>query len=608
MIDIAIALRGGYNALVTTVARAGRYIAPILWFVPAILFVAPCYAAVPAATAEGPISATVSPGNPRHDYPFFATDLDLAGAGYVEEEYFLSGNASTYATPTGATGSVIDTGIPYKTRIVVRRRLNPTMFNGVVILEWYNVTPGYDNEYLWLQSGAHFMRAGYAYAAVSTQAVGFGSGVTGVDRLRSWSPARYGSLDVTQGGRIGGDALSYDIFAQAAQALRSGGDIRPLGDLKPRMILATGESQSAARLTTYVNSVHPMHHVIDALLLQSGGADLLRNDLDIPVFKVLTESDLLIAFPTVLNKVAVRQPDTDRIRIWEVAGNSHSDWQFYLAAIGHMTARELGPQPPDASCDLPSRSHVPVQHVLNAAYDHLVRWTMQGVLPPTAPRIEAAGAPERVVRDELGNARGGIRLAAIAAPIAMESGHNSATGPSAVTCALRGAHVPFSNETLEKLYPSHEAYVNAVREATERNVKSGYVLEVDGQQSVEAARASVVGRRLRCGPLCQTSGAGMDSIAKLRDQTAYFEFGSNRGKRLVASLNEALRQVAEGDTLNGSANANAHYSLAIRSLTKYLLDVNDYKRSGLIQEWTAHDLIGAAQVLISKIDKTVTGR
>jgi hypothetical protein len=520
----------------------------------------------------------------------------------VEEEYFLSGTASRYTTPAGKTGSVIDSGHPYKTRMAVRRPVDPKKFNGVVILEWYNVTPGYDNEYGWLQSGAHFVRAGYAYAAVSAQAVGFG-GVTGVNRLKAWSPARYGALDVTRGGQIADDALSYDIFAQAAQALRSPTGTRPLGNLNARMVLATGESQSAFRLTTYINSVHPLHPVIDALLLQSGGSDLIRHDPGIPVFRLWNENDLLITFPTVLNKFAVRQPDTDRLRTWEIAGTSHSDWQFYLAATGHLTARELGPQPPDARCDLPSRSRVPTHYVLNAAYDHLARWAMHGVQPPAAPRIEAEGSPLQMRRDPHGNALGGIRLAEVAVPTALESGQNSGQAPLAVTCALRGAHVPFGDDTLSALYPSHQAYVSAVRQVTERNVKSGYILAVDGRETVEKARAAIVGKRLPCGPLCQNVGAGMDSISKLRDQTAYFNFGGKRGERLVDALDKALEHVARGDALAGSPRASEQYQLAIKSLARYIVDVHGYKRAGVLQEWTAHDLMRAAQSLISSIEK-----
>ncbi|RZL88915.1 MAG: hypothetical protein EOP82_21390 [Variovorax sp.] len=456
----------GCHLLAAAMALVKRRATAAFRFAAAALFAAHAHAAVPAAAVEGPIPATVAPGSPVHDYPFFATDRDLSSAGYREEEYFLSGSASRYTTPAGATGAVIDSGHPYKTRMVVRRPVDPAKFNGVVILEWYNVTPGYDNEYGWLQSGAHLVRSGYAYAAISAQAVGFG-GVTVVNRLKAWSPARYGTLDVTRGGQITDDALSYDIFAQAAQALRNPAGVRPLGNLSPRAILASGESQSAARLTTYINSVHPLHRVIDGLLLHSGGSDLIRNDPGVPVFRIFSESDLLISFPTVLNKFAVRQPDTETLRTWEIAGTSHSDWQFYLAAIGHLTARELGPQPPDAKCDSPSRSHVPTHYVLNAAYDHLARWAMVGEAPPAAPRIEADGAPLQMLRDRHGNALGGIRLAEIAVPTAVESGQNSGQGSVAMTCSLRGANVPFSDSTLSALYPASQAYVSAVRQVTE---------------------------------------------------------------------------------------------------------------------------------------------
>jgi hypothetical protein len=604
MIAAALALRIGYGSLAATTARVKRCRITVFSLLAAAVFVfaAHARAVVPAASVEGPIPATVAPGNPIRDYPLFATDRDLAGAGYVEEEYFLSGTASRYATPAGATGSVIDSGHAYKTRMVVRRPVDPKKFNGVVILEWYNVTPGYDNEYGWLQSGAHFVRTGYAYAAISAQAVGFG-GVTGVNRLKAWSPARYGTLDVTRGGQITDDALSYDIFAQAAQALRNPTGIRPLGSLNAHMVLASGESQSASRLTTYINSVHPLHKVIDALLLHSGGSDLIRNDPGIPVFRVWNENDLLITFPTVLNKFAVRQPDTDRLRTWEIAGTSHSDWQFYLAATGHLTARELGLQPPDARCDLASRSRVPTHYVLNAAYDHLVRWAMQGVQPPTAPRIEADGSPLQMRRDRHGNALGGIRLAEVAVPTALESGQNSGQGPLAVTCALRGAHVPFSDDALSALYPSHQAYVSAVRQATEPNVNVGYMLAIDGRETVEKASASIVGKRMNCGPLCQNVGAGMDSISKLRDQTAYFDNRGKRGARLVDALDKALEHVAAGDTLRGGRRASEHYDLAARSLAKYLLEVNGYRRAGLMQEWTAYYLMSAAQSLISDVEK-----
>jgi hypothetical protein len=54
-------------------------------------------------TVTGPIAQPVAPGDPSHNYIFFASNHDLAGHGYVEEEFFVSGNATRYATPNQTT-------------------------------------------------------------------------------------------------------------------------------------------------------------------------------------------------------------------------------------------------------------------------------------------------------------------------------------------------------------------------------------------------------------------------------------------------------------------------------------------------------------------------
>src|SRR6185503_8886466 len=100
--------------------------------------------AVPTPTVTGPIASTAVPGDASHNYVFFATDHPMAVNGYVEEEYFIEGTANRYNTPTGATGSVIDGGHPYKTRVIVRRPADAKSFNGTVLVEWTNVTNGFD--------------------------------------------------------------------------------------------------------------------------------------------------------------------------------------------------------------------------------------------------------------------------------------------------------------------------------------------------------------------------------------------------------------------------------------------------------------------------------
>src|SRR3954449_8211342 len=79
------------------------------------------FAAVPNPTVTGPIASTAVPGDASHNYVFFSSNHELAVAGYVEEEYFIEGTANTYNTPTGATGTILTSNNPYKTRIVVRR-------------------------------------------------------------------------------------------------------------------------------------------------------------------------------------------------------------------------------------------------------------------------------------------------------------------------------------------------------------------------------------------------------------------------------------------------------------------------------------------------------
>src|SRR5438046_2848932 len=93
--------------------------------------VAPASAAVPTPVVTGPLASDPR-GSASRDYTFFATDLDLEGRGYVEEEFFISGAANIYDAPNppvgiGAgpvpapTAHIVSTGHLYKTRLVVRR-------------------------------------------------------------------------------------------------------------------------------------------------------------------------------------------------------------------------------------------------------------------------------------------------------------------------------------------------------------------------------------------------------------------------------------------------------------------------------------------------------
>ena len=349
-------------------------------------------------TVTGPIAATSPLRDAAHGYPFNATPMDLARQGYVEEEFFIEGSASRYETPPMATGHVTDAGHPYKTRIVVRRPRSASRFNGTAIVEWTNVSQGHDNEVDWFQSGAHFVRSGYAWIGVSAQRVG-------VDALKQWSPARYGTLDVSVGGTITNDALSYEVFTAAGRAVRNKASADVMGGLRVERMIATGHSQSAGRLYTYFTSVHPLEPWFDGVVLHGGGGQV-RTDLKVKVWKFLAETD-------VPGQAASRQPDTDRFRLWEVAGTSHLDAQL-SRGLGQLGLRAAGGTPvdglpagtpisgggpgiggfqtasnlPNDGCAKPIFSRVPSHYAQNAVYDHLARWIKDGTPPPTAKHIE----------------------------------------------------------------------------------------------------------------------------------------------------------------------------------------------------------------------------
>ena len=429
----------------------------------------PTPSSFPAPAVTGPIPGTV-PGDPEapavaDTYPFFSTWVDLAGNGYVEEEFYVDGLADGFATD----GTAVAVDVPYRTRIVVRRPADDRDFNGTVLLEWQNVTAGYDLDALW--SPDHMMRSGYAWVGVSAQRVG-------VNQLRTWSPARYGSLDVTGGGAFVTDQLSYDIFAQAASAVRDPAGVAPLGDLTVDQVLAIGASQSAGRMRIYYDVVLPqVTPVFDGYAFIVGAAPSRVGPE--PVFQVLSETDV--------RSPAGRRPDSDVFRRWEVAGTAHSGYagQVYRAPLAE---RDLGGVT-EYQCGAPPFSRVPLGQVVSAAYDHLASWAAGGPVPPSAPYL--AFAPDgSKVRNELGLAQGGIQLSQVSVPIARNTGDN--TGAS--FCVLFGTHVPFDDATLDALYRSHGRYVAAVHAADRANVRAGYIVTADAAANHQAAVHSEIGK------------------------------------------------------------------------------------------------------------------
>lgn len=173
-----------------------------------------------------------------------AQNFDLADVGYEQSEYFLEGTATSFTNVNelGVDGFwQVEPGEEafYRTRIIVYRPSNPADFNGNVLVEWLNVTAGFETPPSWGTGQLEMRRGGSAWVGVSAQLVG----IEGADRgllplhLKAVNPARYGTLAHP------GDSFSYDIFSQVAQALRSPVGINPLEGLEVNNLIAYGESQ-----------------------------------------------------------------------------------------------------------------------------------------------------------------------------------------------------------------------------------------------------------------------------------------------------------------------------------------------------------------------------
>jgi hypothetical protein len=443
---------------------------------------------------------------------------DLGAAGYVQEEWFLSGTASSYAlrgerTEDGRWEAGTAQRAAFKTRVLVIRPKDAGRFSGTVLVEWFNVSGGVDANPDWLFLHRHLMRVGAAWVGVSAQKAGIdGGGLVAGMPLKKANPARYGALEHP------GDAFAYGIFTEAGRLLRTRG-AGLLGPLEPRCVIAIGESQSAGFLVTYVNAIDPLEGCYDAFLIhgRAGGAANLaggflraprggepastallepvgyriREDVRVPVLTFQSETDV-----SALGGGRARQPDAERFRLWEVAGAAHFDTYGLLASrvdCEGVSIEELAQHlaPTDKPIGLQSREPInsgPQQHyVLNAAFAALERWARSGTPPPRAARLVSSDPTGTVLaRDELGIARGGIRTPWVDAPSAVLSG--AAAGGEGFTF-LFGKTLALDADTLARLYPGGpDEHVHRFNAATALAVAEGFLLEADADEIRALAR------------------------------------------------------------------------------------------------------------------------
>jgi hypothetical protein len=445
--------------------------------------------------------------------------FELDSVGYVAEEFFISGTASSYApvTELGPDGrwDVTPSGTAdYTTRIVVLTPADRAHFNGTVLVEWLNVSGGIDAPAVWMMAHREILRAGYACVAVSAQKVGVdgGASLLGFDMsLKSQDPTRYESLSHP------GDAFAYDIFSQTGRLARK---VLP----GVQRVVAVGESQSAMFLTTYVNAVDPLAQAYDGFLvhsrfgsaapldgisifdeLESSGGSLaavrFRPDLRVPLITIITETDLFGRLP--LGYYFARQPDNEWLRVWEISGAAHADnYTIQVAPIDsgsaplHDIVAAYAPTNMLMGQQLGHYINFAPQHhyVVQAALAALNTWVGTGEPAPTAPPIgvRETDHPEPVL-DAKGLAEGGIRTPWVDVPIARTSG---VVAEESIMSAIFGSGEPFDDAALQRLYPGGAPeYLERFTAALDTAIQSGFILPADRAEILQLADATYPGDR-----------------------------------------------------------------------------------------------------------------
>lgn len=463
----------------------------------ALMTLALSLTALPAAAGQADSPKPVLSAPPAIGEAQGSDPTQLRADGYVQEEFFLQGTARSFVNkgPWSADGiwdAAPADSAPYTVRLFVRYPEKTSKFNGIVFVEWLNVSGGSEGAVNWTMLHDELVRRGYAYVGVGAQAVG----VAGIKKSH---PQRYATLSHP------GDSFSYDIFSQAGRIVRAAdGPLRPLAG-RIRHLLADGQSQSAGRMVTYVNAVHPLAKVYDGFYIHSrsaSGAALaqdaagkpavpmpttarIRTDLTVPVFVIQSETEIP-------NFAASRQPDTPRLRVWEMAGTSHAE-RYQLTGGGARPMVQTCNDEKDPKLSVPI-SEGPSTYPLRAALRHMQRWIAGGAPPPGAPVITTDGAAIR--RDPVtGIALGGVRTPHVDVPTRTLNGIRAPAGGPGF-CRLFGrtddwngdADVwdggpadpsPTPEPVLSTLYRSKADYLSKVDRAINAGIKAGFLLKED---------------------------------------------------------------------------------------------------------------------------------
>lgn len=438
---------------------------------------------------------------------------NMADLGYIEEEFFISGQANVYDWPERGKLEVRTADVPYTTRLLIRRPADAARFSGNVVVEMLNPSNLFDLNLAWAISHTQMLRNGDAWVGITAKPIA-------VDTLKKFDAARYAALswanplaatdplncevsgDTTQATENG---LIWDIHTQVGAWLRGADSTNPFryntATSMAQMLYAWGYSQTGSFLYTYINAIHPEvmkargESLFDGYLVavSSGPSSInqcapriARDDprrpienVGVPVIHIMSQSDYLFG-------IGSRQADSDspgnQFRRYEIAGTGHASPDELYWAAKPADLLQAGRAVPPLACNEGPRSRFPNRLGFNAALVWLDQWARHDIAPPRADLIQVVdGQP---VLDAHGNVIGGLRSPYVDVPTSIWNGNS--TGES--FCRIAGHEIPFSPEKLRQLYPTNGAYVSAVTANVSELVSAGFLLDEDGAEIIREAQ------------------------------------------------------------------------------------------------------------------------
>ena len=428
--------------------------------------------------------------SPAPGHPLLSRQAQLADQGYLEEEWWLKGQAQAYSKdgdwgddghwkikPRGGTQG-------YGTRLLVRRPTDPARFNGIVLVEWLNTSLGFEIDGGWIATHEEILREGYAWVGVSPERAS-------VNALQKENPERYAQA------QVGDSDYAFDIYTQAATAIRQSASQWGSKATPPVRLLGMAYSKSASYLFTYMNAFQPVNQAFDGYYMRGATPAAIqvngwhinilmpsvRTDLNVPLMQIQTEMEVAISWP--LSKTQ----DTDKLRYWEIAGATHFDqlMRDEMLRSSQQDAHLVTP-----TCLYPA-SQLQTQFFDHAALHALRTWVTQGTPPPKVARLQRT-ALGFVKDDELGNPVGGLRLPDLDVPIARYGLFNNPPAQiwhlwADFACFSGGRTTPLDDVTLRSRYPSDQAYFQAYKAASDKLLSEGFLRPADHAQLLKAAAA-----------------------------------------------------------------------------------------------------------------------